>query len=204
VSARAGLAALCVAASLGGCGGSGEDETTTTAPPATPPPHETVDKLPKLPQSWHPYVQRRGGFAVGLPRGWTAKANGDNALVRSYDHLVAISIVPNRSAAAQEVSLPDFANRAAEALPGLRGDLRRVQARAYRHRYDGAEVRARATAAGGIDQRLEVIALRRDSIVTVTAVIAANAIPAARASRRLARHVVGTLSTRPPRRAGGG
>jgi hypothetical protein len=201
VSARAALATLLVAVGACGCGGSGEEDrttttTTTTAPP--PPARETVDKLPKLPASWHRYVSRRGGFAIGLPRGWKAKPEGRTALIRSYDHLVAISIVPDRSARAQDVPLEDFAARTAEALPGIRGELRRVRAHAYRHRYDAAELRARATANGGIDERLDVIVLRRDSVATVTVVIAANAKAGAHDSRRLARNVVATLRTRPP------
>ncbi len=202
MSRLAALAAVAAAVLLSGCG-SGDDEPAP-APPPSPPPRETVDRLPKLPESWHPYVDRRGGLAIGLPRGWKVRAvDGPNALVRSFDHLVAISIAPDRSAAGLEVPIEEFAARTAEALPGLRGDLRRVRTRRYRHRYDGTETRARATSKGGIDQLLSVIVLRRDSVATVTVVIAANAKPAAQPSLRLARRVVATLRTRPPRGGGG-
>jgi hypothetical protein len=199
VNVRAVLATAFIAGVLCGCGDSGEGEpTTTTTQPPQPAPRETVDKLPKLPPSWHPFVARRGGFAVGLPRGWKAKEQGPDALIRSFDRLVAISIAPDRSQAAIDVPLEDFATRTLEALPGLRGDLRRVQTRRYRHRYAGTEVRARATASNGVDQRLSVIVLRRDSVTTVTAVIAANAKAGGKPSARLARGVVATLRTRPP------
>ena len=192
------LAALLSAALLCGCGDSG-DNAPEPEPDPSPPPRETVDRLPKLPASWHPFIDRRGGFAVGLPPGWKAKVPGANALVRSYDHLVAISIAPERGAAAQEVAIEEFATRTADALPGLRDGLRRVRMRKYRHRYDGVEIRGRATAKGGVEQLISVIVLRRNSVATVTAVIAANAKPAARQSLRLARRVVASLRTRPPR-----
>jgi hypothetical protein len=199
LSRRPALAAAAVAVVLAGCDGSGDDEPAPAPPPA-PPPRETVDKLAKLPESWRPYVDRRGGFALGLPRGWKARAvDGPNALIRSFDHLVAISIAPDRSPAALEVPIEEFAARTAEALPGLRGELRRVRTRRYRHRYDGTEIRARATSKEGIDQLLSVIVLRRDSVATLTAVIAANAKPGAQPSLRLARRAVATLRTRAPR-----
>jgi hypothetical protein len=99
------------------------------------------------------------------------------------------------------VPVGEFATRTADALPSYPDGLRHVRNRRFDHRYDGAEVRARATARGGIDQQLSVIVLRRDSIATVTAVIAANAKQAAQPSLRLARRVLGTLRTRPPPRA---
>lgn len=196
MTSRTALAVLLSAALLSGCGS--DEDAPEPEPDPAPPPRETVDRLPKLPESWHPFVDRRGGIAVGLPRGWKGKVPGENALVRSYDHLVAISIAPERGAAAQEVALEDFAARTAEALPGFRDGLRRMRTRRYRHRYDGIEIRGRATAKGGVDQLISVIVLRRDRVATVTAVIAANAKPAARRSLHLARRVVASLRTRPP------
>ena len=46
---------------------------------------------------------------------------------------------------------------------------------------------------------MSVIVLRRDELATVIAVVAANAKPAAKESMRLARKVVATIRTRPPR-----
>ena len=43
-----------------------------------------------------------------------------------------------------------------------------------------------------------MIVLRRDELVTITAVVAANARPVAKESKRLARKVVATIRTRPP------
>jgi hypothetical protein len=199
---KAALAAVVVAAVLAGCGDSGDDETTTTTPPA-PPPRETIDHVPKLPGSWHKYVNERGGFALGLPRGWKASSNAGTALVRSFDRLVAISIAPDRRREALDDPLDEVADVTAAALTGFRGELERKSVRDCEHRYECAEVRARGTAKGGVEQRLQVIVLRRDGVAQLTAVIAANAKKSANASLHLAKRVVATLRTRPPAVASG-
>jgi hypothetical protein len=195
---RGALAALAAAVILAGCGGSGDDETTTTTTRSVPPPRETIDHVPKLPASWHKYVNERGGFALGLPRGWEASSNGPTALVRSFDRLVAISIAPDRRAEALDDPLDEVADLTAEALTGFRGELELKPVRDCEHRYECAEVRARGTAKGGVKQRLQVIVLRRDGVAQLTAVIAANAKKSADESLHLAKRVVATLRTRPP------
>jgi hypothetical protein len=192
------LAAFAVAVAAGGCGGGGDETPATTTPPPPPPPRETVDHLPKLPESWHKHVDERGGFALGLPRGWKANRTGDGLLVRSFDHLVAISIAPDRRRAALEEPLDEFAKATAKAVGGFRGELTQRSVRRFPHRYSGAEVRARGTARGGVTQRVSVVVLRRDRVAMVTAVIASNVKRSADESLRLARRVVGTLRTRPP------
>ena len=192
------LAALAVAFALGGCGGSDADPPTTSTTRPPPPPRETIDHLPELPGSWHKRVDRRGGFALGVPRGWKARQTGNGLLVRSFDHLAAISIAPDRRSAALAEPLDEFASATAAELGGFRGELRRRSVRRFEHRYDGAEVRARGTTPDGVTQRVSVIVLRRDRVATLTAVIASNVKPSADPSLRLARRVVGTLRTRPP------
>ena len=146
-----------------------------------------------------------GGFAVGLPRGWKARSSGSGSLIRSYDRLVAISILPDRSADALDVPIEDFANRAAEALRGFEGGLRPNGIWIFRHRYRAAAVGGEGTSERGVDQRVRLIVLRRDDQATFTVVIAANASRAARPSERLASRLVRTLRARPPepRRRGG-
>jgi hypothetical protein len=63
-------------------------------------------------------------------------------------------------------------------------------------------VRATGTAKGGVNQRVSVIVLRRDEVITFTVVIAKNAKEATGPSKRLAERIVETLRSRPPR--GGG
>ena len=198
MSRRPALAAVAVAVALAGCGGS--DDEKSPSPPPKPPERkrETIDHLPKLPHSWHKFVDRRGGFALGLPRGWKAKTTSNGALVRSYNHLVAISIAPDRRPVAIDEPLDDFASATTAKLRGFRGGLHRRAVRRFGHRYSGAEVRARGTAKGGVEQRISVIVLRRDRVALVTAVIAANRKHSADRSLHLAKRVVGTLRTRPP------
>jgi hypothetical protein len=200
VSRRATLPALLVALALAGCDGS--DEQAEPEPPPPPPPRETIHHLGELPDDFKRWVNRAGGFAFGAPRGWKVADRGKGSLVRSFDRLVALSIVPDRSAAALDVPVDGYAARAAEALTGFRGGLRAKGEGRYEHRYDGAEVRATGTARGGIDQRVSVIVLRRDELVTFTVVLAKNAKEDAGPSKRLAERVIETIRSRPPR--GGG
>jgi hypothetical protein len=188
---------------IAGCGDSSDDETTTTTTTPAPPPRETIDHVPKLPDSWHKYVNERGGFALGLPRGWKEKPSGATALVRSYDRLVAISIAPDRRPEALDDPLDEVADATAAALTGFKGELERKPVRDCEHRYECAEVRARGTAKGGVEQRLQVIVLRRDGVAQITAVIAANEKKSADESLHLAKRVVATLRTRPPAEASG-
>lgn len=197
MSRRRTLAALLLAITFAACGGS--DDEPEPAPAPEPAPRETVDELPRLPDRWSAYVNRRGGYALGLPPGWSADRRRASTLIRSFDRLVAISVGSDRSDGGLEVPTSDYAARAAEALPGFEDGLRLKGMWRFDHRYDAARVKAEGVAAGGIDQELSVIVLRRDRIATLTIVIAANAKPAARRSNRLARQVVETLRSRPPR-----
>jgi hypothetical protein len=199
VSGRAGLALL-LAITLTGCGGSGGDSSTTAetttnpAPPAT----ETRDPLPARPKEWHPYVNRRGGYALLLPRGWSPDGDGPRTLIRSYDRLVAISIAPDRSARALDTPIADYATRTADELRGFQHGLEVKGMRPFPHRYAGTEVFGGGTSPDGVDQKASVIVLRRDDTATITVVLAANAKPAARQSVRIARRAISTLRTRPP------
>jgi hypothetical protein len=188
---------------LGGCGGASDDRTQT-APPRPPPRPETIDHVPKLPDRWQRYVDGPDGFALGLPPGWKASREGSGALIRSYDRLVAISVAPDRSRRALAVPIGEYARRAAEALPGYRQGVRLKGQGRLDHRYEGVEVRAVGTARKGIDQRVSVIVLRRDALVTFTVVLAKNANRRAGPSKVLAKRVVETLRSRPPEHRGGG
>jgi hypothetical protein len=201
VSRRPTLAPLLTALALAGCDGS--DDEAQPEPEPQPPPKETVHHVPKLPDGWRPYINRAGGFGLGLPRGWKASDRRSDALIRSFDRLVAVSIVPDRGDEALEVPVEDFATRAAAALPGFEQAVRPSRTHQFEHRYGGAQVRAEATAKqSGVEQTLRVIVLRRGGLATFTIVIASNSKPAAEPSEQLAGRVVETLRSRPP--SGGG
>lgn len=200
----AAIAALGVAAALAACGGGG-DEPATESESAEPPARaeqqrEAAHRPAKLPGSWSAERNRRAGLTFGVPRGWTVDNRGRATLVRSFDRLVAISLAADRSGEGLGLGPAEFARQTAAALRGFRGELRLRRARPFAHpRYEGAEVRAIATARDGVRQRVAVIALRRRDLVTVSAVIAANERRVTKADQRLARRVVRTVRTRPPR-----
>jgi hypothetical protein len=187
------LASLCVCAALAACGD--EDEPS---PPE--PPRETVDHLPKLPDDWKPYVDRRIGVAIGRAPGWRARSRGGTVLLRSPDHLVALSISVDRTLEATGFALDDYVVQAAEALPGYR------KLRVGRPRPFAAKYRARAVGAKGIEngvrQRMLFIALRRDAVATYPALVARNAEKDSGYYNDEAMRMVRTLRGRPP--GGGG
>ena len=198
--ARAAALALCTAiVALAACGGDEPTTTTTTTRPPPPPAKETRDPLPNRPHAWKRYVNERGGFAVLLPRGWKPNTRGNATLIRSFDRLVAISIVADRTAAGLRTPVADYATQTAEALRGFREPPRVRGTRPFDHRYEAVEAFGTAKAKGGVDQKVSVFVLRRRDLATITAVLAANAKHAARGSERVARRVIATLRSRPPR-----
>jgi hypothetical protein len=192
-------AAILVVAAVAaaGCGGGDESSLTAITGP-TPPPKETRDPLPASPKHWKPYANSRGGYALLLPRGWKAQPNGRQTLIRSFDRLVAISIAPDRSAAAGQTPISDYATRTADGLHGFKGGFHAKGMRPFRDRYDATEVFGTGTSHHGVDQRASVIVLRRGELATLAVVLAANAKPAAAESVRVARRAIATLRTRPP------
>jgi hypothetical protein len=188
--------ALALALVIVGCGG--DSEPPEPEPPPAPPRVERVHKVPDLPGGWKVHVNRAGGFALGVPPGWKTKDEGISTSVRSFDRLVAVSITPDRTSEALEIPLKDFAARALAALPGFERELKPGPPRRFRGRYEGIEVRGTGTAAqSGVRERVRLIVLRRDAIVTLTVVLAASTRASARASDKLAERMLRTLRSRP-------
>jgi hypothetical protein len=192
---RTAIALTALALGIAACG---DDDSDEPAPPPPTPPTETRHRVPDLPGGWKVHSNRAGGFALGAPPGWKAKDQGMSTSVRSFDHLVAVSISPDRSPEALEIPLEEFATRALSALPGFEGELDPGPPRRFRGRYEGVEVRAAGTAAEtGVREHVRLVVLRRDAIVTFTVVLAASTRPSARASNRLAERMLRTLRSRP-------
>jgi hypothetical protein len=190
------LVALAVA--MAGCDDDSDDsETTTTTAPA-PRPKETVEKVPELPPGWKVQANRPGGFALGVPPGWEADNRGTATRVRSFDRLVAVSITPDRTAEGLAIGIEDFASRTVGALRGFEEKLDPGPSHRFKHPYKATEVRAAGRAKTGVREQIRVFVLRRDEIVTLTAVMAVNAKPSARPSERLAERMLRTLRSRPP------
>jgi hypothetical protein len=191
------LAALAVA--MAGCDDDSDDsETTTTTTTPAPRPKETFQKVPELPPGWKVHANRRGGFALGVPPGWEAGNRGTATRVRSFDRLVAVSITPDRTAEGLAIGIEDFASQTVGALRGFEQELDPGPSRRFKHAYKAAEVRAAGKAKTGVREQIRVFVLRRDEIVTLTAVMAVNAKPSARPSERLAERMLRTLRGRPP------
>ncbi len=194
MSARAALVAAMLALGLPGCGGSSEDPDPAPDPD---PQRETVDQLPKLPASWAPYVSRQAGFAIGRPAGWRPRPDGAATVVRSPDHLVAISITAARGASALMTGPPTFARRTARSLPGFKRPLRIGRPHPFAAAYPAALVRARGTGGQRVPERITVVAMRRAPFATYAAVVAVNAERASPADERRALRVVRSLRGRP-------
>jgi hypothetical protein len=166
-----GLAVALVLAA-GGCGG---DEG------ATPPPPETAQPLPKLPKRWVVHRDRSIGYALRVPPGWQVSRSQHRgvkaALIRSADHLVAVTLVAARDPDALEVPLDEFATSALAALPGFKTQLEPSTPRPFR----GPPFAAVQTAATGITKAREIkerttlLVLRREGIVNYTVAIVENA-----------------------------
>ena len=147
------------------CGG-GDDTTPAERP------REKADKLPKLPEGWKPYVDRRVGLAIGRAPGWLARTRGRSVLLRSPDRLVAISISADRTVEAVEFPLDDFVVDAAGALPGYRR-LKVGRPRPFTAKYPARSVRATGIE-NGVRQSMLFVALRRKGLVTYPVLVARN------------------------------
>jgi hypothetical protein len=195
-SRKASLVALIAMLVLSaGCGGDSDGTTPTTT--ATT---ETAQRLPKLPPGWKGRRDRQLGYAIGIPPGWEVRSSAERALLRSPDHLVAVTITPDRNPDALEIRLEDFATRALAALPGYATPLEPGAPR----RFGGTPLHAVQTSAkgtvksSGVKQEATVIVLRRDALVNYTVAVAANASrAAARIDRSVALRMVRTLRGQP-------
>jgi hypothetical protein len=166
--------AIALALAGAGCGG---DETTT--PPAPPP--ETPQALPKLPKRWDPHGDRSIGYRIGIPPGWQVSRSRTGrvkaALIRSPDHLVAVTLVAARDPESLEVPLDEFATGALAALPGFETQLEPSTPRPFRRTPFAAvqTVATGTTKARGVKERTTLIVLRREGIVNYTMAIVENA-----------------------------
>ena len=188
-AAWAACAALALAPAVAGCGEREEPE-----PPPRPP--ETVERLGDLPRKWSRHVNDRAGFAIGLPPGWDARDRRRSSLLRSPDHLAAVTITADRSAGGLALPLNEFATRVTEALRGFRR-LETGRPRPFRARYDAVAVAGRGAAKGGVPQRVLVVVERRAGLATYTAVVATNAKRAAGRHRDEIRRMLRSVRGRP-------
>ena len=165
--------------------------------------------LPKLPKRWQAHRDRSIGYKIGIPPGWQVSRSRTGgvkaALIRSPDHLVAVTLVAARDPDALEVPLDEFATSALAALPGFRTQLEPSTPRPF-ERTPFAAVQTAATGttkAREIKERTTLLVLRREGIVNYTVAIVENARRASSAKdRAVALKMMRTLRDQPvgPRR----
>jgi hypothetical protein len=156
------LAAGACAVAAGGCGSDDPAQPERKGAPA-----ETVDRRGPLPPGWKRVVNRRAGFSVGIPPGWTVRGAVGTTLVRSGDRLMAVSISADRSTEGRELSPRTYVVRTARLLRGYR--LLRVRGRPRRvgSRYRNAAVQVTGRfARTRVRQSIRVVALQRPGRVT--------------------------------------
>ena len=148
-----------------GCGE--EDEFAGSPDPAT----ERSDPPAKPPPGWRTFANRRTGFTVSVPPGWSVRVRRSATLIRSPDRLVAVTIAADRSEPARTMPPREYARRTFRALPGFRR-LKAAAARPVEHSpYPSARVHGTGTLADTRQrQRITVAAFRRARRVTYTMV----------------------------------
>jgi hypothetical protein len=199
-----GVAAAVSAASVAigvGCGERDEPEVTTTTPPV-----ERAEKVRKLPHRWEVERNRKQGFALGVPPGWkrgpkachVKDVSKEATVMCSPDRLITLTITADRTDEALELSTHNFA---VEVMAGISRNYQRPldagKAKPFEAHYDGAKVGATGRAATGVREDVSVIVLRREGLVTITAVVAAHATRATGKHKKFAERALRTLRTKP-------
>jgi hypothetical protein len=196
-------AAMALAATLAfglGCGG-GAGSTTTTGSVGA---EETAQRLPKLPPGWRAHRDAKVGYAIGLPPRWKARSQRRSVLIRSPDHLVAVTLAADRARSVFETPPERFAAQALGGLPGFKVPLNPGRARPF----NGTPLRAvQASASGsqarGLKENATLVVVRRDHVVNYTVAVVANAQQAgASLDRAVALRMIQTLRDKPVK--GGG
>jgi len=202
---KAAIALLATALLLGaslaaaGCGG-GSDSTTTNSQPK-----ETAQKLPKLPPGWKAHRDGTIGYAIGVPTGWEVREHRRSVLLRSPDHLVAVTLTANRDPSAFRVPVKKFASQALGGLPGFKVPLNPGKTERFEGTpLEAVQTSATGTQAGGLKEQATLIVLRRDRIVNYTVAVLENAQePGAGLDRAVAMRMIKTLRDQPPKPNGG-
>ncbi len=194
---RAIAASVCLALAAlvaAGCGGGPPTETTIQRP------KETAQRLPELPAGWKSRRDPRLGYAIGVPDGWQVSGRSRRVLLRSPDHLVAVTLTADRNPRTFRLPLDRFAAQALGALPGFKVPLEPSKPKPF----GGTPLQAVSTTAtgaqaGGLKERATLIVLRRDRVVNYTVAILENAEqPGAALDRAVALRMVRTLRDVPP------
>jgi hypothetical protein len=160
-------------------------------PVELPPPRETIDPLPPLPRGWTTTTNAVGGFALGVPPGWSVKPSGDQTTMRSPTSSVVVRVTADRTDAALNVALDDYVETLLSELGG------EGQADAPLTAEQAGYEQASAVGTDDEGRRLEVIVVRRPELAAFPVLVASDdAVKAAQLDPVVAR-LVGSLRGRP-------
>ena len=205
----AGILFACAAgAALAGCGeDSGSDEPASAATVTT----ETADPLPKLPRGWTSTVNEAGGYAVGVPPGWSEKQSAAKTTLRSPGSAVVASVTADRSNEALEANLAEYsAGIAMEVAPGVISrpidkppvpDLAGYESAGVTVLDGDAPPPVRGQGVAATGQRLQVVVVRRIGLAAYPVLVAGSAAIKPRQLDPVANELVRSLRGRP---VGGG
>ena len=175
---RAVLTAAAVAiACLAGLGiwQLGEDDDDGGVQETLAPPPETADPLPELPRGWTKTANDAGGFALGVPPGWSAKAAGAKTTLKSPGSGAVVSVTADRTNEALEAQLDAYATGIAERLADGEAPAATEIPKTLGPGYEAAAVTVPpAPAKGGRQHRLEVIVVRRPELAAYPILVASN------------------------------
>ncbi|HEX6116024.1 MAG TPA: hypothetical protein VFY99_02920 [Solirubrobacterales bacterium] len=184
------LVAVALAAlALPACGAEGPAEDVE-------PPSETAQPVPKLPPGWKVDRNDAGGFALGVPPGWRAKAQATRTQLKSADRLVVITVTPDRSNELIEADLEELAESTGARYGEQFEDFELGHTDRFEHVYDGYSVTADGRR-DGVRQEIELILLRRGEIVTFTVIVQRNERFGTAAYRPTIERIVRSLRSRP-------
>ena len=94
----------------------GDERRRQEDPPELAPPPEIADPLPALPRGWTKAANGTAGFAVGVPPGWPVKTVGGKTTFKSPGSSVVVAITADRSEAAVEADLQEYALEVAQGI----------------------------------------------------------------------------------------
>jgi hypothetical protein len=161
---------------------------------------KSPQRFAEIPPGWEREANFRIGYTIGLPPDWRLKrTRGLVSLVRSPDHLVAISISADRTGESLALPIEQSAIRTLSALPGFRGGLEPGPARPFGGTdLDAVQVEATGLAGeSGVRQRVRLVVLRREDHVTYTVIVAENAKDTPPVESELALRIVRTIRDNP-------
>ena len=162
---RLALPVLLAAALAAGCGeDDGEKRSARRA-----------DRPAKPPARWRTVANRKAGFTIAVPHGWTARTRKAATLIRSDDRLVVVTVAADRGREGRDVPARRYARQTLLNLPDFEGDVRPGTRRLRGSPYRTARVEAVGTVRTSRRlQRITVVVYRVPRRVTYTAVVFRN------------------------------